>query len=290
MNKLKLFDDLYVKKAFETEKQFYLAKYKHKLNKENEKDGKNESKRKSSLINKLFKESQRNIDKIKMNNENNKTSNNGNIYEQINFEIVNKVKNRRRNTLMLETKKNNKIERSDKYKNSLTKSEKGKLSNMNLTNLSRVYNQPMKYSKKNSKISSCKLNVDISIRECHKIYNRNRMKKIKARSRDYANSLAELNYMQYEPMNQTYMKVNDNNLRRVIKIGEIKKYKHNLQDDDLLLYNPKLLKDKIYKTQLNYYQSYFNKECHFNFIKKKFRPQTIRKFSYIKDSFFGIPC
>ena len=168
-------------------------------------------------------------------------------------------------------------------------SEKDKINRNSFNNISRIINNPLKYSKKDAKISSYNLN-EISIKDCHKIYNRNRMKRIKARSRDYANSLAELNYMQYEPMNQTYMKVNDNNLKRVIKISEIKKYKHNLQDDDLLLYNPKLLRDKIYKTQMNYYHSYFNKECHFNFIKKKFRPQTIRKFSYIKDSYFGIPC
>ena len=297
MNNLRLFDDLFVQKALETEKQFYLAKYNKKLSKDNkkekekekEKDEKNELKKKNSLISKLIKDNCRNIEKIRIKSGKNNTLNDGNLFDNINIDILNKIKKNRsrRNTLFLENRNisNNKIEK----RNSLIMSEKDKINRNSFNNISRIINNPLKYSKKDAKISSYNLN-EISIKDCHKIYNRNRMKRIKARSRDYANSLAELNYMQYEPMNQTYMKVNDNNLKRVIKISEIKKYKHNLQDDDLLLYNPKLLRDKIYKTQMNYYHSYFNKECHFNFIKKKFRPQTIRKFSYIKDSYFGIPC
>ena len=128
------------------------------------------------------------------------------------------------------------------------------------------------------------------VKDFYKIYNKNKIKKIKERSKDYADSIAELNYMQYEPMNQYYMNVNNNNLERAIKINVIKKYMHNVQDDDLLIYNPKVLRDEILKTQMKSYKVNFNKTYNFNFIKQKFRSQTIRKFAYIKDSYFGIPC
>ena len=293
MNNLELFDDLYIKKAFETEKKFYLAKYNQLMEQDSKNEDKDysEIKKEPPLIKISIKENTGNNDKIRK-EEKTKSLRNKKTLNKLNLDFIN---NKRRhksiiNTpILLSRNSNNQLIKIDNHKNTLKRVEDKK--NSHKTNTSNEINNTyhLKYRKHNDKYKS-NLNMESLVKDFYKIYNKKRIQKIKERSKDYADSIAELNYMQYEPMNQYYMNVNNNNLERAIKINVIKKYMHNVQDDDLLIYNPKALRDEILKTQMKSYKVNFNKKYNFNFIKQKFRPKTIRKFAYIKDSYFGIPC
>ena len=127
-----------------------------------------------------------------------------------------------------------------------------------------------------------------------KAYNSKELNKIKQRSSDYVNSLFEINDYPYDEF-ETY-NINDNqglisrhNLSRAIKVNTINKYLYNLEDDYLLLHNPKKLKEEIKKVQIecnkNNYRTYYN----FSFLRKNLRKETIIKFNHIKDSRFGFP-
>ena len=80
------------------------------------------------------------------------------------------------------------------------------------------------------------------------------------------------------------------NLSRAIKINTINKYLYNIEDDFLLLHNPKKLKEEIMKVQNECNKNNFKKYYNFSFLKGKLRKETIQKFNYIKNSYFGLPC
>ena len=96
--------------------------------------------------------------------------------------------------------------------------------------------------------------------------------------------------MPYQPMNHPNRKIYYNNLKRAIKINFIKKHLINTNKDELMPYDIGVIKDELLETQSNIYKANFKKKSNFHFLKNKFKSETIRKFGYIKDSYFGIPC
>ena len=120
------------------------------------------------------------------------------------------------------------------------------------------------------------------------------IKKIKQRSSDYVNSFYEINNYPYEEFdisnpNDNKGVVSRHNLTRAIKVNTINKYLYNLEDDDLLLHNPKKLKEEIMKVQIECNQNNYKTNYNFSFLRKKLRKETIIKFNHIKDSRFGFP-
>ena len=81
---------------------------------------------------------------------------------------------------------------------------------------------------------------------------------------------------------------NQNNLNRKIKLYNIV---HNLRDydnDDLLEYDIKELKNFIKNAESEYYNRIKNSE-HQPFLKRRLNDKTLGKFKTIKGMYFGIP-
>ena len=77
-----------------------------------------------------------------------------------------------------------------------------------------------------------------------KIHNSKARKAIKQRSKDLTDSIYEINDYPYQKLSSSYSKenvenINMHNLARARKINIINKYLYNLEDDDLLIHNPK---------------------------------------------------
>ena len=122
-------------------------------------------------------------------------------------------------------------------------------------------------------------------------------KEIKQRSKQFADSFASINnYYEYQPLidmnsDMPELNVNSNNLKRVIKINNIKKNLFSIDDDDLLMQNIKKLKEKVREVEMDFYTVDGNKKkYHLSFIKNEVKPQTIVKFNIMKNPHFGIPC
>ena len=127
-----------------------------------------------------------------------------------------------------------------------------------------------------------------------KYHNSKEKKRIKKLSNDLADSIYEINDYPYEEFNTSYSRdkigeINLHNLSRARKINIIKKYIYNLDDDDLLLHNPKKLKEEIQKVQIDCNKNNYRTDYNFSFLRKHLRIETIRKFKCIKDSQFGFP-
>ena len=128
-------------------------------------------------------------------------------------------------------------------------------------------------------------------------YNKYVKKTIKERSKQLADSLASLNsYFEYQPLNYINSdipeaNINPINLRRIIKVKSINKNLFSYDDDDLLLYNVKKLKEELRDIELKFYVcDKLNKKYHLSFLKDNVKRTTLSKINSIKNPRFGIPC
>ena len=207
-----------------------------------------------------------------------------NNFIKLKFDFTNNTKRhttfRNKTTLTTNKKKNSlKIETSYNIKSR---------NNVEDLNNSKYNNYSNNLINNKNKICNNNSNIEFLIKELYDISNKNKMKKIKERSKSYADSIVEMNYMPYQKMDHRFININNNNLERAIKINIINKYSKNIKDD--YLNNPRILREEILKTRMKHYKKYLKNNYNYNILKKKFKPETIRKYGYIKDSFFGIPC
>ncbi len=280
INNLEFFDNLQIQKVIEMEKNFYKAKYNlWEFSDENNEEKDNENKEynidQNIIKDKFIQRLKRRTTSLRKRK---------NILE---ISPHKKSERKRRNSLILNE---NNRSFSDNYIKSKTK-------NININNKEKLDN-----SKDNNNSSKLKSNKNINIKddnfskkellmnEFQKISTYNTMKQIKERAKTYANAIANLNYMPYQPMNHPNKELYYTNLKRAIKINYIRKHLKNINEDELLSVNPKFIKDQLLKTQFEIYKANKHKNLNYNFLKHNFREQTIRQFAYIKDSFFGIPC
>jgi len=308
-------ENFYVKRAVETEKKFYKAKNNQIENKliekavENIEENNEENKVEKKVIPSLFKKPIKNLSEGRKEKKREKTMNlkDENILTKLNFVISSKKKRNGRNSVIFDqdiNKSINKlilIDKSEKPRNSLNKSINKSLQNkLNFTR-DKNYLYNVENKDKNFKINTNEIvfnqNIDLNklMPLVYKLYKKSRLNRIKEKSKDYANSILEINYLPYQSMKKTdpncsFIQINRNNLYRAIKINTINKYLYNVEDEDLLVHNPKKLREELLKTNMKYYKISLKKKFNHNFLKKKLKPETIRKFAYIKDSYFGIPC
>ena len=132
------------------------------------------------------------------------------------------------------------------------------------------------------------------LKDFKKIHNSKARKAIKQRSKDLTDSIYEINDYPYQKLSSSYSKenvgnINMHNLARARKINIINKYLYNLEDDDLLIHNPKKLREEIKKVQNACNKTDYKANYNYSFLRKKLRLDTIRKFNCIKDSQFGFP-
>ena len=120
---------------------------------------------------------------------------------------------------------------------------------------------------------------------------------IKERSKLLADSMASINnYYEYQPLADTnsdmpQLNINTTNLKRVIKVNNIKKNLFSIDDDVLLLNNIKKLKDEVRDAEIQYYTVDGNKkQYNLSFVKNDVKAKTILKLNMMKKSHFGIPC
>lgn len=137
MNNLELFDDLYIKKAFETEKKFYLAKYNQLADKDNKNEDKENSeiKKEPQIIKISIKENTVNNNKIRK-EEKTKSLRNKNTLNKLNLDFINNKKRHKSiiNTpILLSRNSNNQLIKIDKHKNTLNRVEDKKNSDKSNT-------------------------------------------------------------------------------------------------------------------------------------------------------------
>jgi len=113
-------------------------------------------------------------------------------------------------------------------------------------------------------------------------------------SKILADSILKMDALPYENLKQIKKKrielngYNQNNLNRKIKLYNIV---HNLRDydnDDLLEYDIKELKNFIKNSESEYYNRIKHNE-HQPFLKRRLNDKTLEKFKTIKGMYFGIP-
>ena len=161
--------------------------------------------------------------------------------------------------------------------------EKIKENNIYLNYMKNIYERRNKKGSKN-----------ISPKEEYKNYVR---KTLKERAKQFADSLFSINnFDEYQPLrdiktNMAHLNINDINLKRVVKVNEIKKNLYSPDDDVLLLHNVNKLKEQLRDVELEYYSvDKYNKKYNLSFIKNDVKRKTIEKLNAIKNSRFGIPC
>ena len=161
--------------------------------------------------------------------------------------------------------------------------EKIKENNIYLNYMKNIYERRNKKGSKN-----------ISPKEEYKNYVR---KTLKERAKQFADSLFSINnFDEYQPLrdiktNMAHLNINDINLKRVVKVNEIKKNLYSPDDDVLLLHNVNKLKEQLRDVELEYYSvDKYNKKYNLSFIKNNVKRKTIEKLNAIKNSRFGIPC
>ena len=321
-NALKILDfveELCIKRALEIEKRFYKAKYRYKNTKKEEKknidnDGKKEEETHITPENKKLNDNSQNKDlfssyenkTFKRLKEKTLTIKQADILNKLTSNYVTTLIKQRnkRNSLFFSKNDNKKLilfERNDKQRKTTNKMARSKI-NVKRLNYTNDYNYQyiIQKNKKlrlalNEKKLSNRTDINKLMPNFYKTHNNFRIKKIQERAKEYANSFAEINYLPYQPINAFNTNnssniINSNNLSRVIKINTIKKYLYNIEDDDLLIRNSKKLKEEIWNTQMVYYKNNYRKKYNFSFLKKRLKQITLRKFSSIKDSYFGVPC
>ena len=157
-----------------------------------------------------------------------------------------------------------------------------------------LYNNYISFNKLHKTEINNEKNTEKSLLRVKKAHDIKDQKKIMQRSSDYAHSIYELNNYPYEEFDKSYSKkeqnfINIHNLSRAIKINTINKYLYNLEDDDLLVHNPKKLNEEMMKIQIECNKTNYKTKYNMSFLKKDLKKETIRKFNNIKDSKFGFP-
>ena len=139
-----------------------------------------------------------------------------------------------------------------------------------------------------------KNSIIISSKEDYKNYVR---KMLKDRAKEFADSLFSINnYYEYQPLidiktDMAHLNVNDINLKRVIKVNEIRKNLFSSDDDDLLIHNVNKLKEQLRDVELQYYSiDRYNKKYNLSFVKNNVKRKTIEKLNSFKNPRFGVPC
>ena len=305
-------EKFYIKRAVETEKKFYKAKnnqLKIRLKDkgiENNEEKDEENKVEKKIIPSLFKKSVKNLSEERKEKKRENTVNlkDEKILSNLNLVISLKKNKNERNSEIFDQDNNKSInklilyEKSEKHRNSINKSFQKKI---NFTSDNNYLYKIERNKEKKLKINTSEIvfnqNIDLNLLMplFYKIHKKNRLNRIKEKSKDYANSILEINSSPYQPMKKTnsncsFIEINRNNLSRAIKINTINKYLYNIKDEELLVHNPKKLREELLKTHMKFYKISFKKKFNHNFLRKQLKPETIRKFAYIKDSYFGVPC
>ena len=270
-----------IQKALELEKEFYMHKYNENINEFKNRDyldGYIERKNKKPSTKKLTIysfSSKENKNMMNLSKEKNIKSKG----EEKRNEKENKSYTIRIKKGLLSSNQNIKSE----FINTKSKNNNKLISN----NL--YLNYVKKFKKKKTSIQY----EDLSTKKEYENYTQ---KSIRERSRLFADSISSINhYFEYQPLRNIKSDVpshniNMINLKRVIKLNQIKKNLVYFDDDDLLQYNIKKLKDDLREVELNFYSiDKTEKKYHLSFLKNKIKPQTINKVNAIKNPRFGIP-
>ena len=294
INFLSVNQDKKIKKAYELEKEFYKNKY-HELDLNySEKDymdgyfGRKINKRKSTKkleFNSISSKNNSNIlSFIKESYFNNKEEKkildytHRNIGENYSYSHQNKYNSFSPN------RKNNTQESSFNTSNTVNKTDKKYIPN----NLYLNYMKNIRKRKSNAIFpnNSVKVEYDNYVKKC-----------IKERSKQLADSLASINfYFEYQPLKEInsdipQLNINQINLKRVVKVNEIRKNLNSFDDDDLLIHNINKLKEEIRDAELKYYSiEKHNNNYHLSFVKNNVRRSTLEKANAIKNPRFGVPC
>jgi hypothetical protein len=175
--------------------------------------------------------------------------------------------------------------------------------NTNINNINNYYNKNIYLNYiNNAKISGSNDYKPINKTEKKLLDSREEYKKfvkdaIKERSKLLADSLASINnYFEYQPLANTnsdmpQLNINTTNLKRVIKVNNIKKNLFSADDDVLLLQNVKKLKEEVRDAEIQYYSCDGNKkQYNLSFVKNDVKAKTIMKLNMMKNSHFGVPC
>ena len=237
-----------------------------------------------------------------------------NFMTEINLNLLNKIKqlNGASRTSYLSRNKSLMIAESDpKNKTPIIKnSEK----NLDISNLKLLYDirklspakprkSPINLNSYNNYIKLNQSNIkeknddttedEKSLSKVKKEHYYKEQKKIRQRSKDHVNSIYEINDYPYVKFDPAYIIKNGyiqrHNLSRAIKINTINKYGYNLEDDYLLVHNPKKLKEEIMKVQIECNKINYKAIYNYSFLRKNLKLETVRKFNSIKDSKFGCP-
>ena len=237
-----------------------------------------------------------------------------NFMTEINLNLLNKIKqlNGASRTSYLSRNKSLMIAESDpKNKTPIIKnSEK----NLDISNLKLLYDirklspakprkSPINLNSYNNYIKLNQSNIkeknddttedEKSLTKVKKEHYYKEQKKIRQRSKDHVNSIYEINDYPYVKFDPAYIIKNGyiqrHNLSRAIKINTINKYGYNLEDDYLLVHNPKKLKEEIMKVQIECNKINYKAIYNYSFLRKNLKLETVRKFNSIKDSKFGCP-
>ena len=247
----------------------------------------------------------------KNNNTNNNTNNtnnnsNNNISHLFNKTQTNKIydnNNLFQSKISKSHKNTNKKKLSDKsLSNSKRKNKDNKENKSNNKNYNDIYANNIYLNYINSTKSKKYTHKTIDKTERLLLDSKENYKKfiknvIKERSKQFADSFAEINsYFEYQPLidmnsDMPHLNINTTNLKRVIKVNNIKKNLYSLDDDDLLTQNVKKLKDKVREAEMEFYTvDGHKKRYNLSFVKNAVRPQTIAKLNHMKNPHFGIPC
>lgn len=158
-----------------------------------------------------------------------------------------------------------------------------------------LYNNKIRFSITRIKeLSNNEVKNEQMLENFKKIHKSKERNAIKQRSKELTNSLYEINDYPYEKISSSYSKenigyVNMHNLSRAKKVNIINKYLYNLEDDDLLIHNPKKLKEEIQKLKIACNKTDYKANYNYSFLRKTLKLETIKKFNCIKDSQFGFP-
>ena len=291
MNFLSTNQERQIKKAYQLEKEFYKTKYhEYDLNY-----------KKKNYIDGYFERKYRrkNSKKIEFNSISSKHNNN--ITTFINDKYFNNIEEEK----IFDYNHNHNNEGNYSYSHS----NKYGLFSPNIKNIkqgscnSSINNNDKKYASNNlylnymtnlRKRKSSAIMINDPVKEEYDNYVKNH---IKERSKQLADSLASINYYpEYQPLihinsdNPDY-NINQNNLRRVVKVNGIKKNLFPYDDDDLLQHNINKLKEELRDVELKYYSiEKKNNNYHLSFIKNNVRRTTLEKANAIKNTRFGVPC
>ena len=319
-----------IQKAFELEKEFYKNKnsdtlymFNSNIIPEEIEPKKRKSKKTPTTIVKKLDEKiaylSPNVNAKKTKNYNNLTISkskgihhntiNSNTIKWINMNNINNYFNKtetNNNSNILKEKASKSLENSNKKK--LSKASDNSLLNENRSNNNTFNNKYLNYiyntnnntnANIKSKNNSIK-NIDKSEREFlnskeeYKKYIKNCMKQ---RSKQFADSFASINsYFEYQPLidmnsDMPHLNINSTNLKRVIKVNNIRKNLYILDDDDLLVQNVKKLKDEVRDAEMKFYTvDGSKKKYNLSFLKFDVKRQTIAKLNHMKNPHFGVPC